>query len=74
MGSYGSQSVARIGALMEHEAQMKAQQAHRMPDNQVVTVIMPVGLIRKMAHEQDMTPEEASQVKSAMQHALWDER
>jgi hypothetical protein len=59
---------------MEHEAQMKAQQAHRMPDNQVVTVIMPVGLIRKMAYEQEMTPEEASQVKSAMQHALWDER
>lgn len=73
MGSYGSQSVASIGAMMEYEAKLKKQQQYRMPDNQVVTVIMPVGLIRKMVREEEMTPEEASQVKSALQHALWDE-
>ncbi len=45
-----------------------------MPDNQVVTVILPVGIIRKVAREEVMTFEETSQFKSAMQHALWDER
>ncbi len=76
MGSYGSQSVASIGAMMEYEAKLKKQeqQKYRMPDNQVVTVILPVGIIRKVAREEVMTFEETSQFKSAMQHALWDER
>lgn len=79
MGSYGSQSVESISNLMAHEAEMKAKQKkqaeqYRMPDEQVVTVIMPVGLIRKVAREETMTDEDMSQVKSAMQHALWDEQ
>lgn len=48
--------------------------SHRMPDTQVVTVIMPVGLIRKMTGPWYLLKkDESEQVRSAMKHALWDE-
>ena len=47
---------------------------YQMPDEQVVTVIMPVGLIRKMVKPWHLVKQdEAEQVRSAMRHALWDE-
>lgn len=47
---------------------------YRMPDEQVVTVIMPVGLIRKMTGPWHLLKKnETDQVRSAMKHALWDE-
>jgi hypothetical protein len=46
----------------------------QMPDEQVVTVILPVGLIRKMVKPWHLVKrDEAEQVRSAMRHALWDE-
>jgi hypothetical protein len=76
MGSYGSQSVASIGALMASEAESKKKPApYRMPDEQVVTVIMPVGLIRKMTGDwKSLLHGETVAVRSAMRHALWDEQ
>jgi hypothetical protein len=48
---------------------------YRMPDEQVVTVIMPVGLIRKMTGPWYLLKkDESEQVRSAMKHALWDEQ
>lgn len=48
---------------------------YRMPETQIVTVILPVGLIRKMTGPwHSLTPAEERQVRSAMQHALWDEQ
>ena len=76
MGSYGSQSVASIGAMMASEAELKKQsEPYRMPDEQVVTVIMPVSLIRKMTGDwNSMLHHETVAVRSAMRHALWDEQ
>lgn len=46
-----------------------------MPDTQVVTVILPVGLIRKMTGPWYLLKKaESDQVRSAMRHALWDEQ
>ena len=79
MGSYGSQSVESIGNLMALEAELQAQKKqkpapYRMPDEQVVTVIMPVGLIRKMTGDwKSLLHGETVAVRSAMRHALWDE-
>lgn len=75
MGSYGSQSVEAIGNLMALEAQLpKKPEKYRMPDEQVVTVIMPVGLIRKMTGDwKSLLHGETVAVRSAMRHALWDE-
>jgi hypothetical protein len=75
MGSYGSQSVEAISNLMAHEAQLpKKPEKYRMPDEQVVTVIMPVGLIRKMTGDwKSLLHGETVAVRSAMRHALWDE-
>ena len=77
MGSYGSQSVESISRLMAHEASLKQKQQeakYRMPDEQVVTVIMPVGLIRKMTGDwKSLLHGETVAVRSAMRHALWDE-
>ncbi len=76
MGSYGSQSVESIGNLMALEAQLpKKPEKYRMPDEQVVTVIMPVGLIRKMTGDwKSLLHGETVSVRSAMRHALWDEQ
>jgi hypothetical protein len=79
MGSYGSQSVEAIGNLMGYEAMLQAQKKeqpapYRMPDEQVVTVIMPVGLIRKMTGDwKSLLHGETVAVRSAMRHALWDQ-
>jgi hypothetical protein len=79
MGSYGSQSVEAIGNLMALEAELQAKKKeqpapYRMPDEQVVTVIMPVGLIRKMTGDwKSLLHGETVAVRSAMRHALWDE-
>lgn len=47
---------------------------YRMPDNQIVTVLLPVGMIRKMTKPWYLLKKaEAEQVRDAMRHALWDE-
>ncbi len=79
MGSYGSQSVASLGAMLEQDARMKKEQEeqqaqqYKMPDTQIVTVIMPVGILRKIVRDGILTPEEESQAMAAFRHALWDE-
>jgi hypothetical protein len=79
MGSK-SQSVASIGEMMARETEVKAQKDHepkpyRMPDEQIVTVLLPVGLVRKMAKDwKSLLHHEKVAVRSAMQHALWDEQ
>lgn len=80
MSSNSSQSVASIGEMMAGEAALKAQEdqqpkPYRMPEEQIVTVLMPVGLIRKMAKDwKSLLHHEKIAVRSAMQHSLWDEQ
>lgn len=48
---------------------------YRMPDEQIVTVLLPVGLVRKMTKPWYLVPTtDAEQVRNAMRHALWDEQ
>lgn len=48
---------------------------YRMPDQQIVTVLLPVGIVRKLKeHWSALNPEEKQHVRNAMQHALWDEQ
>lgn len=70
-----SQSGESIHNLLAREAQMpKKPEKYRMPDEQIVTVIMPVGLVRKMTGDwKSMFHGETVSVRSAMRHALWDE-
>ena len=70
-----SQSVEAISNLMAHEATLpKEPEKYRMPDNQIVTIILPVGLARKMAGNwKEMLHNETVAVRAAMRHALWDE-
>jgi hypothetical protein len=80
MGSYGSQSVEAISNLMANEAKLKAgvvdPPRYRMPDQQMVTIMLPVGIVRKIAHGgwSDLPSLDVMQVRKAMSHALWDER
>ena len=47
---------------------------YRMPDEQIVTVLLPVGLVRKMVKPWYLVKQgDAEQVRNAMRHALWDE-
>ena len=47
---------------------------YRMPDNQIVTVVLPVRLVRRMARSWRMMPgADVRAVRNAMRHALWDE-
>jgi hypothetical protein len=48
---------------------------YRMPDEQVITVILPVGLVRKMAKSwRLMGGAQVRAVRDAMRRALWDEQ
>lgn len=48
---------------------------YRMPDNQIVTVILPVGLVRQLTKPWYLMKQaDAEQVRNAMRHALWDEQ
>jgi len=71
-----SQSGESIHNLLAREAQMpKKPEKYRMPDEQIVTVIMPVGLVRKMTKPWYLVPaKDAELVRNAMRHALWDEK
>ena len=77
MGSYGSQSVESIGNLLAHEAQLPKppkESGYWMPDQQLVTLMMPVGLVRKMTGNwSSMLHGDTVAVRSAMRHALGDE-
>ena len=75
MGSYGSQSVASIGSLMSSEAESRKQpEPYRIPDEQITTVLLPAGLVRKMTGDwKSMLHGETVSVRSAMRHALGDE-
>jgi hypothetical protein len=47
---------------------------YRMPDQQIVTILLPVGIVRKLKdHWSALDIEEKQHVRNAMQHALWDE-
>jgi len=75
-----SQSVEAISNLMENEAKLKAgivdAPRYKMPDSQIVTVILPVGIVRKIAHGEwsDLATMDVVHVRKAMSHALWDEQ
>lgn len=75
MGSYGSQSVESISNLMAIEAQLPEKpEKYRMPDQQIVTVLLPVGLVRQMTGDwKSLLHSDTVAVRSAMRHALWDE-
>jgi hypothetical protein len=48
---------------------------YRMPDQQIVTILLPVGIVRKLKnHWSSLETSEKEQVRIAMRHALWDEK
>ena len=48
---------------------------YRMPDQQIVTILLPVGIVRKLKdHWSSLETSEKEQVRKAMSHALWDEK
>jgi hypothetical protein len=48
---------------------------YRMPDQQIVTILLPVGIVRKLKdHWSSLDISEKEQVRNAMRHALWDEK
>ena len=53
MGSYGSQSVASIGALMAREAELKAAKAEKQKEEQeyLIAVFLPKDLIGREANK-----------------------
>ena len=53
MGSYGSQSVASIGALMAREAELKAAKAEKQKEEQeyLIAVFLPKDLIEREANK-----------------------
>ena len=53
MGSYGSQSVASIGALMVAEAELKAAKAKKQKEEQeyLIAVFLPKDLIEREANK-----------------------